>query len=340
MSVVSTQLTSTPGLSLRALQRQLATLLPDAGVSGTVGDGPSLEAARTQTEPARLISAAVIEGSALRASAVEPQEAGETTGFCAFLDGTQESRVLQYANGLPLIVGKVAAVVRVRKARRMTTWRHEVSMRVYAPRQLLSDQWNSALDALGAGIVDTSAATTSAAAAEHPFAVRDAAIHKVQEDRERAEHRLAEEWCSTVGEPLFIDGGISANDRVATERCVVGVVKSHRTLYAEGEGLQVVFRLRAGERTSVFQITSPKRTPVASWYMRLRDPAGHDPMWGLVRVEVASPPELNERNIAARAEEVTRWILAESAPNALPDSRWDKMVYGIRDCEEFLRAVM
>ena len=24
---------------------------------------------------------------------------------------------------------------------------------------------------------------------------------------------------------------------------------------------------------------------------------------------------------------------------ALPDGRWDKMVYGIRDCEEFLRAV-
>ena len=27
-------------------------------------------------------------------------------------------------------------------------------------------------------------------------------------------------------------------------------------------------------------------------------------------------------------------------PVALPDNRWDKMVYGVRDCEEFLRAVM
>ena len=26
-------------------------------------------------------------------------------------------------------------------------------------------------------------------------------------------------------------------------------------------------------------------------------------------------------------------------PLALPDGRWDKMMYGIRDCEEFLRAV-
>jgi hypothetical protein len=32
--------------------------------------------------------------------------------------------------------------------------------------------------------------------------------------------------------------------------------------------------------------------------------------------------------------------LAEVAPVSLPDGRWDKMVYGVRDCEEFLRAVM
>jgi len=36
---------------------------------------------------------------------------------------------------------------------------------------------------------------------------------------------------------------------------------------------------------------------------------------------------------------VSRWILGEAAPLALPDARWDKMVYGVRDCEEFLRAI-
>jgi hypothetical protein len=44
--------------------------------------------------------------------------------------------------------------------------------------------------------------------------------------------------------------------------------------------------------------------------------------------------------VGRRADEVSRWILAEVAPVALPDGRWDKMVYGVRDCEEFLRAVM
>ncbi len=37
---------------------------------------------------------------------------------------------------------------------------------------------------------------------------------------------------------LFIDGGISGSERIAVSSCTVGVVKSHRTLYAEGDELQ------------------------------------------------------------------------------------------------------
>ena len=324
--------------SLRALQRRLAALVPGGTAPGAAGEGPSLEALSSTVELPRLISAVVIEGRALRARLVT---AGAAPGFAAFLDGTQESRVLHYADSLPVIFGKVAAVIRVRKNRRLATWRHEVASRVYAPRKLLSRQWNDALDTLPIDVVDTTAASeTTAQSGEHPFAVRDAAIHKVQEDRERAEHALAERWCGMMREPLFIDGGISANDRVATAGCVVGVVKSHRTLYAEGDGLQTVLRLAFGQRTTAFRITSPRRTTVASWYLRLRDPAGRDPMWGLVRVEIAEPPLVSDAEIRDKADEVSRSILAEAVPLALPDSRWDKMVYGIRDCEEFLRAVM
>jgi hypothetical protein len=62
-------------------------------------------------------------------------------------------------------------------------------------------------------------------------------------------------------------------------------------------------------------------------------------MWGLVRAEVAHPGAGQLDRVGDRADEVSRWILAEASPLALPDARWDTMVYGIRDCEEFLRAV-
>ncbi len=333
--IVSAEAKST---SLRALQRQLVELMPDGMSPGMAGEGPPLETLTQTPDLPRLIGAVGIESKILRARTVPP---GPNFEFSAFLDGTQQSHVLQYAESLPIIRGVVAAVVRVRRNRRLATWRHEVQTRVYVPRALLSRGVNDAISRLAVPIVDTTAgAEVNTQSGEHPFAVRDAAIHKVQEDRERAEHALAERWCNLEHEPLFIDGGISANEKVARENCIVGVVKSHRTLYAEGDGVQTVLRLKERERTTVFRVTSPKRTTVASWYLRLRDPAGRDPMWGLVRVEIAEPQVATEVEIRERADEVSRSILAEVVPLSLPDARWDKMVYGIRDCEEFLRAVM
>jgi len=40
-----------------------------------------------------------------------------------------------------------------------------------------------------------------------------------------------------------------------------------------------------------------------------------------------------------RADDVSRWVLAERAPLALPDFRWDRMAYPVHECEEFLRAI-
>jgi len=48
---------------------------------------------------------------------------------------------------------------------------------------------------------------------------------------------------------------------------------------------------------------------------------------------------VSDDDVRRRADEVSGWVLAEVSPLALPDGRWDKMVYGIRDCEEFLRAI-
>ena len=323
-----------PALNVRVLQRQLATLLPDARPA-RVGDA-SLELATQGNDAPRLISATVLEGGELRARRVfDPP----VPAFRAFLDGTQRSEVASYLGAAPIIVGHAAAVVRERRNRRMHTWGLPLrETRLYAPRRLMSAQaWETLRVVAGERLVDTS--DGAADLGTHPFALRDAAVHLVQAHRESLEQRLAERWCSLGREPLFIDGGISGSEAVAISGCTVGVVKSHRTLYAEGAALAVVLGLGHRERSSVFRITSTRRTTVASWYLRLRDPVGRDPMWGLVRVEVAHPEPQALHRIGERADEVSRWILAEASPLALPDARWDKMVYGIRDCEEFLRAV-
>ena len=319
-------------LTIRLLQRRLASLLPEARAAGPES---TLELASLSNDAPRLISATVLEGSDLQAHGID---GGPVPGFRAFLDGTQRSRVAMYLGATPVIHGRVAAVIRERRDRRLHTWRLPLSeTRIYVPRAVLSSvTWNTLAAAFGASLVDTTDGAPDVA--PHPFALRDAAIHRVQGHREAIEQQLAEQWCAEERDALFIDGGISGSEQVAISAQTIGVVKSHRTLYAEGDALATVLSLSAQERSSAFRVTSSKRTTVASWYLRVRDAAGRDPLWGLVRAEIPLPDASEMADIGGRTNEVSRWILAEASPLALPDARWDKMMYGVRDCEEFLRA--
>jgi len=112
------------------------------------------------------------------------------------------------------------------------------------------------------------------------------------------------------------------------------VIKSHNTLYAEGDAFRVLVGLQPGERSSAFRVAPRTRNEVASWYVRVRSAVGRDALFGLVRVEASLTDDLT-----TRADEISRWIIAEGSPLALPDGRWDKMSYGVRDTEEFLRAI-
>jgi hypothetical protein len=217
--------------------------------------------------------------------------------------------------------------------RRLITWQQPiVEGRIYAPLAALDASMRATI--AGLDHVDTSRADDDALLARHPSHIIENALHMVQRDRERAERVLAERWCRTMHEPLLVDGSISGSEIVAQHDCTVGVVKSHRQLYASAELLDAILRLACGERTPVVRIAPRNRTPVHSWYLRLRDGVAHDALWGIVRVEVAEGADPT-----ARADEVSRWVLAERAPLALPDARWDRMAYPVRECEEFLRAI-
>jgi hypothetical protein len=222
----------------------------------------------------------------------------------------------------------------------MSTWRPgpRQSSRLYAPRALLSPALWSEFTREQLTLVDTLA---GAAPEEpiHPHELLRRAFHVVQDDREALEIDLAERWCAERADPLLADGGLPRGAAASTSDLCVGVVKSHHTLFTTGQGLKQVFALPEGARTSVFLIERQWGPRVASWYLRLRTPRTNAPLWGLVRAEVAWRPDFEQREaVARRAAEVSRWILAERAPLSLPDARWDAMLYGVRDCESYLRA--
>ena len=330
---------SGPDAASRAALRLLMQRLP--GVS--VMDGAISVEPLAASDPPTLRAATVVEGSALGAVKVPDFSPQAKSGFGAFLDGTQKVQIVGHHGGMPIVIGTVSAAVRIRVNRRMTTWGHQpprVERKIYLPLRYLpalAETREMSADASQASwqIVDTSTADRSGEyPSQHPAVLLERATRAVDQQREQLEDRLAEAWCARGEAPLFIDGGISRSASVASSSCAVGVIKSHRTLYVEGHALGIVLGLRKGERSSVFRVSPRSRSSVLSWYLRLRSGEGRDALWGLVRVEVAERDRPSDR-----ANEISRWVMAETTPLSLPDGRWDKMAYGVRDCEEFLRAI-
>lgn len=324
---------SGPDLSSRAALSFLKSGFPDI----TVSDTPAVVLERpAAADPPRLSAVELIEGKKFASIPVglEPA-ANRKSGFGGFLDGAQKVQVLAYPKGVPVVLGTVSAGIRCRVERRLITWKERepaVERRLYLPLAFLGGTRLASNERFE--VVDTSADSNAAGVDAHPLGLVDRAMQLVQENREALENRFAEDWCDSEGGPLFIDGGISGSARVASSELAVGVIKSHRTLYVENSALPTLFALKKGERSTLFRVAPRSRHSVLSWYLRLRSANGQDPLWGLVRIEIADTPDA-----LSRADEISRWVLAESSPLSLPDGRWDKMAYGIRDAEEFLRAI-
>lgn len=277
--------------------------------------------------PSRIAPAAVAEdGPFTRAVDGAP-----VVGFGAFLDGVQESRAAAWVAQVPFVVASIGAVVLERRDGVLTSWPGGVRRRsvLLLPRDLVDPAAWEALSA--AHDVEDSRAE---AGTHHPDALLQRAVHAVEELRAAQERSLAEAWVAQRSEPLYVDGGLASMGVASRSPLAIGVVKSHRTIHAAAERVAELFALGEGQRTCVHAIeASAHRPAVWTWYLRLRTASATDPLFGLARVEIAvrsGPP-------TPVADEVSRWVLAERTPVAMPDARWDVLSYGIARCEAYLK---
>lgn len=347
-------------MGLRAALRAVAPLVGQRAVAAA-GSAQPLERFGLIGDPPTISGCDLLEPPALRVMQI-----GADPGVSAFLDGIQRSRVLGHVAGAPIVFATVAAVVRERgqasnAPRALTTWESPlVSHLVLASRVAVGETAWAQLEDAGLAPVDLAGATravpaaASAADAEamHPLVLRARALDVVAQERESIERRLAARWCARETRWLWIDGGISGNLSVDATTTAFGVVKSHHTLYGDADTMRATLALAIGERSPIFLVQHKARRAVASWYLRLHEADDGDPLHGLVRVELAPPhtlfaPQATDRlhpdaaamsQLASRANEVSAWILAERAPLALPDPRWDTLTYGVYACEQYLKA--
>jgi len=302
------------------LRRALAAL-------GFVPAGTRAPGSQGRREEATIRPAELVEHTVARAVPVGIAEACPEP--LAFLDGVQRHQVVAYGRRFPfpLVAGVVAAAVRERRDRRLVTVVKE-SRRVLVGRSEVLDEAPDLWEQCDRIVLD-------AGESEHPVAEIDRAVAAIDDARSRLEVAVGERFRSRSDAWLIVDGSLAESTAFARDGRMLGVSKSHATLPFGGADLETYLRLPAGHRTSVFRPASRRFAPVYAWGLRLWPWEGRDLLFGLVRVEAAPTAES-----LARVDEFSRWLLAERAPVSAPDARWDRLLYGIHNVEDFLAAVV
>lgn len=290
--------------------------------------GPQME---PPSEPTAMGEAEIVEGDrTFETRSVGPPQRSQ---FEYFLDGIEYTRICGYVGTVPLVHGYVAAVIRRRTDRTFATW-DVIEKEVLAfPHALLDPERLLDLGLPGDALLNSEGDATD----PHPIKLAENGRTAVKFHRAVIERRLAKRWAEAGphGGWMLVDGGLAVEPSLLKSGRAVGLVKSHRTQFLDSTAMSEVLAMGDGMRSSAFKPVRPEVGEVYSWYLRLRAPAFHDIYWGLARIEGRAADETLDL-----ADEVSRWLLAETAPLALPDPRWHVMLYPIRDCEQYLRARM
>jgi hypothetical protein len=312
------------------LWRRLRELGPELG-----GDWRPIHTVGLQIDPASEPTAfgevEIVEGDG--SLQVRHVGAPAESRFKFFLDGIEYTHICGYVDIVPIVHGYVAAVIRQRSDRAFVTW-DVIEEEVLAfPHELLRPERLLELGFPKRALIDSAAD----AASPHPIKLAEDGRAAIKLHRALIERRLARRWANErPGQGwLLVDGRLAIEPGLLKSGRAVGLIKSHRTQFLSVEAMREVLGMGGGYRSSVFRPVRPEVGEVYSWYLRLRPPSGHDIYWALARIEGRAQAETLEL-----ADEVSRWLLAETTPLALPDPRWHVLLYPIRDCEGYLRARM
>ncbi len=170
-----------------------------------------------------------------------------------------------------------------------------------------------------------------------------AAQYQSKDERLALEKIVIEKWAEGFddGSFLVIDGTlINLRSEQAVSKCV-GVSKEVVERYFELQNHKKIYGLGIGQRSWVFRFKTAEQDQRLgardrlSWYLRIRDTKGRHPEFGLLRCELSKS---HADHCAELADQISQSLFAERYPIAFPDPRWDRLLYPIRQCEQYLRS--
>lgn len=289
---------------------------------------PPASLGRTDADEGAEPGADLVEGDSVAVHALAPAPPPPAS----FLDGIEQWKVVGYDGVLPVVRAYVAAAVRRRGADRRPRTAFEATRDfAVAPLAAMAPERRRALTENCPDVVEI-----SIDAGTQPGRVLELARRAVDSARQALERDLAQRCLSGLGDAewLVVDGLLSVSGKLAGHPRTLGVIKSHGAQFFTGADLERALTVPVAHRTSVFRARGGHaRNAVYSWYLRLWPWEGNDLLYGLVRIEARA----DAATIAA-ASGTSGWLLAERAPIATPDARWDRLLYPIHDVESYLRA--
>lgn len=164
----------------------------------------------------------------------------------------------------------------------------------------------------------------------------DGPLRAIQEHMRIEEERLGRELADTEGTLVVADGPLTFQE--ASRGAVLGYIKRIFKLYVPREHLDLLARLRAGERTPVFAIRSSRRFVRFSWFVRLAMPqVGDSELAGIARLEVS---ETVGADVARRLANASTAILPRFVRGRWRDPRSPQNLLPIGALEASLRRHM
>lgn len=270
----------------------------------------------------------------------------DKSGFSYFLDGIERKRIFSYMRSIPIIYGYVAGVVLKRTDKQL----HSVNLEktyenFYMPVKTdfgCPEFYFSEDELKGIAQSIKNIGKRQKADENYPMLPEDfikAAHSSIQSKRNKIEGSLAKTWIDAGYDDgwLFVDGRLeNKNKELISGSNIVGIIKSHHASYFNIEDQYKLYTMEKGQRSGVFQPIGGdgRKENVYSWYLKLHHDKKHgDNNFGLIRVEVPA-----EEEFLRKADLISSWILLEAKPVAFPASRWDRMIYPIKYCEDYLKS--
>ena len=264
----------------------------------------------------------------------------QESGFSYFLDGIERKKIIFYYRQIPVIYGCVGAAILKRTDKQLHSCKIEgFKENFYLPLKSPDSPDHyfepDEIKELGKNFINIGEKNYSGAYPILPADFIQSAHAKIQTERGNLESSLAQEWANNSYKDgwLFVDGRIEGK---ITGENLAGIIKSHQACYFDFETQYKIYTMEKGQRSSVFQPEDKngQKENVFSWYLRLHsDKRSGVNDFGIIRVEIPAKEELLKR-----VDEISSWILLETKPVGFPASRWDRMIYPIKYCEDYLKS--